>query len=283
MARIRSIKPEFWTSAQVLECSPIARLLFIGLWNFCDDAGRHVDSLKQIKAEIFPADEILLDDIRGMIDELEQNGLVKRYVAEGQALLQVTGWHNQRIDKPQPSRYPGPDEDHSENVPGTVQERSRLIGEDRKGKDRTGREGTRARATPARSARAPDPPEGLDADAWERFERYRREIKKTLKPASIEAAQRKLASFGEDQAAVVEQSIANGWQGLFPLKDTNRTPNGVARGPDEPPDKLQREAEARGENIWALPGDPDYNPDAAIDPVAARQAHEEALKRRLQA
>ena len=29
----------------------------------------------------------------------------------------------------------------------------------------------------------------------------------------------KLAEFGEDQAEVVEQSIANGWQGLFALKN----------------------------------------------------------------
>jgi hypothetical protein len=40
MARIRTIRPEFWTSEQVTECSMPARLLFIGLWNFCDDGGR---------------------------------------------------------------------------------------------------------------------------------------------------------------------------------------------------------------------------------------------------
>ena len=43
MARIRTIKPEFWTSEQVVDCSPTARLLFIGLWNFCDDGGVHPD------------------------------------------------------------------------------------------------------------------------------------------------------------------------------------------------------------------------------------------------
>jgi len=41
MARIRTIKPEFWVSEQVGECSPNARLLFIGMWNFCDDRGVH--------------------------------------------------------------------------------------------------------------------------------------------------------------------------------------------------------------------------------------------------
>ncbi len=75
--------------------------------------------------------------------------------------------------------------------------------------------GGRKRPSPAPTP----PPEGLDMQAWERWEQYRREIRKPIKPASMLAAQRKLAGFGADQAAIVEQSIANGWQGLFPLKD----------------------------------------------------------------
>jgi hypothetical protein len=44
------------------------------------------------------------------------------------------------------------------------------------------------------------------------------------------AAQRKLAGFGAGQAAVVEQSIANGWQGLFPLKDQPKPKEEPRRG-----------------------------------------------------
>lgn len=61
---------------------------------------------------------------------------------------------------------------------------------------------------------------GLDPRAWSLWCAYRKEIRKPLsekKPISYEAAQRKLASFGPDQMAVVERSIENGWQGLFPL------------------------------------------------------------------
>jgi hypothetical protein len=49
MARIRTVKPEFWTSEQVMELSPLARLAFIGMWNFCDDAGVHTASAKRLK------------------------------------------------------------------------------------------------------------------------------------------------------------------------------------------------------------------------------------------
>jgi len=39
MARIRTIKPEFWTDGDMFKLSRDARLFYIGLWNFCDDNG----------------------------------------------------------------------------------------------------------------------------------------------------------------------------------------------------------------------------------------------------
>lgn len=62
------------------------------------------------------------------------------------------------------------------------------------------------------------PPSNLNVEAWHRWEQYRRQIRKPIHPASRLSAQRKLAAFGTDQEPVVEQSIANGWQGLFALK-----------------------------------------------------------------
>ncbi|MFT3960514.1 helix-turn-helix domain-containing protein [Propionivibrio sp.] len=76
-------------------------------------------------------------------------------------------------------------------------------------------------------------PAGLDLDAWNRWLAYRKEIRKAIKPASVLAAQRQLAGFGADQAAVVEQSIANGWQGLFALKAEAQA-TGRARGASGP-------------------------------------------------
>lgn len=108
MARIRTIKPEFWTSAQVVECSLKARLLFIGLWNFCDDSGRIEDSPRQIKMKIFPGDDFTADDIHEMLNELSVNGLILRYQVEQKRFIQVTGWHHQKINRPNPSKFPEP-------------------------------------------------------------------------------------------------------------------------------------------------------------------------------
>lgn len=100
MPRIRTIKPEFFTSEQVAECSATARLLFIGMWVFCDDGGVHPASLSRLKMEIFPADPITVDDLKMLIKELTDRGLIESYAVEGKEFWHVTGWHHQRIDKP---------------------------------------------------------------------------------------------------------------------------------------------------------------------------------------
>lgn len=97
---------------------------------------------------------------------------------------------------------------------------------------------------------------GLDADVWKRWLAYRKQIRKPLKPASILAAQRKLAAFGSSQAAVVEQTIANGWTGLFELKSNHAQPgkvNGYHRKTqDELLAEQRRKIEELGKNERAI-------------------------------
>lgn len=155
MPRIRSIKPEFWTSGQVLECSTNARLLFIGLWNFCDDAGRHPLRPRQIKAEIFPADDLDYNDILRMIDELSTNDLVTIYSHENQEFIQVNGWHHQRIDRPHDPKHPGPLDDHSTIIRGSFA--PDRIGGERIGEDRKGQEKEQPDAGAASNGHDDDP------------------------------------------------------------------------------------------------------------------------------
>jgi uncharacterized phage protein (TIGR02220 family) len=101
MARIRTIKPEFWTSEQVADCSPAARLLFIGIWNFCDDHGLHPASTRRLKMEVFPSDTISDHEIEAMINELLLARLLYAYQVDGKSYWQVTGWaKHQKIEKP---------------------------------------------------------------------------------------------------------------------------------------------------------------------------------------
>lgn len=119
MSKIRSIKPEFWTSEQVAACSRDARLLFIGLWNFCDDAGIHPASILQLKALVFPCDECNKHNIENWVNELRSQGLLKEFAVEGKRYWQVTGWHHQKITKPF-FKYPQPPSDTCSNQVATV-------------------------------------------------------------------------------------------------------------------------------------------------------------------
>lgn len=68
--RIRQIKPEFWKDPDLGEVSPLARLLFIGLWCLSSQGIFENDS-RLIKAEIFPFDSnIKIDNIEKLIQEL---------------------------------------------------------------------------------------------------------------------------------------------------------------------------------------------------------------------
>lgn len=104
MARIRSIKPDFWTDEKIVELSAFARLLFIGLWNFADDDGRMVYSPKKIKMQIFPSDNL---DISELFGEILRESLIEIYLVDGVEYLQVVGFaKHQKIDKRSPSKLP---------------------------------------------------------------------------------------------------------------------------------------------------------------------------------
>lgn len=100
MSRIRTTKPEFYTSEQVMNLSIPARYGFQGMWPFCDDGGNHPASARTLKAEIFPSDEITADQVQALVDEMIAQGLVVVYEVAGKQYWHVTGWHHQRIEKP---------------------------------------------------------------------------------------------------------------------------------------------------------------------------------------
>ena len=124
MARIRSIKPEFWTSEQIAECSPNARLLFIGMWNFCDDYGVHPAKVGTLKMQIFPADDFTKAQIAAMVDELKAHGLVIEYSIENEYYWFVTGWDKHQRPDMKTGLWPRPDGKIGQRIRRTITERS---------------------------------------------------------------------------------------------------------------------------------------------------------------
>ena len=86
MARARNIKPGFFRNAELVELPFEARLLFIGLWTIADREGRLEDRHKQIKMEVFPADNV---DCNKLIESLELAGMIERYTVEGMAYIHI--------------------------------------------------------------------------------------------------------------------------------------------------------------------------------------------------
>lgn len=120
--RIRSIKPEYWTSEDVAALTDyFDRLLFIGLWSYVDDNAVGRDNEKLIAAKLFPLEDDpheTLARIRGGLARMSDQGLIARYASpDGRRLLMVTGWHHQKIDKPTRSPLP-----RYEDVPPPTEE-----------------------------------------------------------------------------------------------------------------------------------------------------------------
>jgi len=62
--------------------------------------------------------------------------------------------------------------------------------------------------------------------AWDEWKAFRKEIKKTLKPSTEKKQIEFLRARGPDAVAIINQSITNGWTGLFDLKKQNHVNNG---------------------------------------------------------
>lgn len=98
MARIRSVHPGLWTDERFASVQPLARLLFIGIWNECDDAGSFEWSPLKLKMRILPADNA---DAGALLEELEAAGCIMRYRADGRELGAVRNFAlYQRPKKP---------------------------------------------------------------------------------------------------------------------------------------------------------------------------------------
>jgi hypothetical protein len=109
MARIRSIKPQAFTSESLATRSVAARWTFAGLWTYCDDDGYGKADPRLIKGQLWPLDDdVMPADVAGYLGELERDDdpLICRYVVDGREYLHVLSWEHQSIQKKTKSKLP---------------------------------------------------------------------------------------------------------------------------------------------------------------------------------
>ena len=139
MARIRTVKPEFWQDEDLASVSDKSKLLAIGLLNHSDDEGYFKAHPALIMAAVFP-----FDDESGistvLLRELSSVGYLELFQGlDGKQYGQILNFtKHQTINKPKPSKIGGlrgvPDE-YGTSAVGVP------LGKERKGKERNREQG----------------------------------------------------------------------------------------------------------------------------------------------
>jgi hypothetical protein len=135
MARIRTIKPEFFTSEDVTSLTPLARLLYIALWCESDRKGRLEWKPGTFKMRYLPADNC---DISALCRELLCRGVVVLY-GQGLAFIPQFEKHQQINNREQESRLPEPKVAEKSRVTDATLTRDVRVTDAAEGKGREGK------------------------------------------------------------------------------------------------------------------------------------------------
>ena len=117
MARIRTIKPEFFDSPSTAACSPWARLLYIAMWCLADDWGVGPANMKELAAFAFPNDDQWTSkELPSLCKEVADNYGVLFYTHRGRPYFQIPSWDDHQVTQRRAKRR-FPTHDDPESAP----------------------------------------------------------------------------------------------------------------------------------------------------------------------
>jgi len=212
MARIRTIKPEFFTSEDIVAMSPHARLLYIALWCEADKEGRMTWKPNTFKLRYLPGDAV---DIQVLATELVQSGLVVLY-GDGYAVIPKFRLHQHINPRESDSQLPEPDASASGLAQtGTraarVGHASARVDDAQGGREGKGKEGDIGAIAPVADKAATPPAGGLPKVPIDQVLSAYHEILPDLPQARIMDDRRRKA-------------IASFWRWVLTSKKTDGTP-----------------------------------------------------------
>ena len=137
MARIRTIKPDFFTDENIADLSPFARLLFIGMFCHADRKGVLEYRPKRLKVQILAYDSVNIEEL---INEIHSIGKIYRYIIGSKNFIQIKGF--QRHQRPHHTEKDSdlPEYNGEETVVSPCKDGEEKEGKERKGKERKGKE-----------------------------------------------------------------------------------------------------------------------------------------------
>jgi hypothetical protein len=112
VARIRTIKPSFWTDEKIGCLSRETRLTFLGLISaMADDDGRLKGNARIVRGAVYPFDDdITAAEVETHLSQLADAGRIVRYRIAGDDFIQIANWYrHQKIDRPSRSLFPAPE------------------------------------------------------------------------------------------------------------------------------------------------------------------------------
>jgi len=150
MARIRTIKPEFFTSEDIVLMTPLARLFYVSLWCESDREGRLEWKPGTFKMRYLPGDDCSIDDLAA---ELTSRSLIVLYSVNDKTYAYIPTFTEHQVinNREQESRIPAFE---PENLSRVITPLSRVKAEGREGRERKewkGMEGD----SPAQAPNAP--------------------------------------------------------------------------------------------------------------------------------
>lgn len=223
MARIRTIKPQFWDDLKLSKLTRDARLLYIGIWNFCDDLGVIPADPHYSKSKVFPYDQIQTQQYVKWLEELRQKGFINLFSLKGEEFYYLPSLlRHQRIDRPNfkdvfvkkeaLEACLGTFDDCSTIDLGSIDDASCL---ERKGEERK---------VIVMESKVREPLSLFD-EAFDSFLEMRKKINKPATETAKKLLKEKLERMaGGDEALkikILEQSIVNSWQDVYALKNQN--------------------------------------------------------------
>jgi hypothetical protein len=217
MARIRTIKPEFWQDELVASWPRDTRLVYIGLWTEADDEGRLRASPARLRSAILPYDDVTASEFEAMLKPILNSGRLRLYCVDGQTY----GWlpkfkDHQRINRPSLSRLPPFTEESAVHPESALSPHGRLTEPSQwEGK---GKEGIRESIPPLPPADAgepatpTDPPPLALAPTEPTLTPKRRRLKGKPSPAGerILARLRELSGRGYEYSPELEARLREG-------------------------------------------------------------------------
>jgi hypothetical protein len=229
--RIRTYKPEFFTHPLLADLDrnsklPV-RISLMGLWSCSDREGRFKWDARRLGAQILPYEQI---DFEVILKILTDNEFIVKYEVDGKAYGFVPSFSRHQVinNREQESSLPPyhqPDLFSTDltrvNTGESTGETTRADACSGEGKERKEGKGKERRVT---AIDLPFQSEGF-REAWQKWETFRREIKKPLTNSTIKMQLKQVEAWGEQRSIkIIDNCVLNGWYGLKEYNVSNVTP-----------------------------------------------------------